>query len=141
MIHCSEEREHRFEKFHKGNTELHVKDDCMVEETSMDPNFKIMPTTASLKNATYTKEYEEPQILQVLLQLDNISMTDNLKHIHMNKELDEQLRLRTETLLNNTINSKNKIKHLDTQVVLSNWHSVINSSWYLLILMLAVIIN
>ena len=59
-IHCALEREHKFEKINKGNTKLHVKDDCMVEETSRNPNFKIMPTTAALKNVTYIKEYEEP---------------------------------------------------------------------------------
>ena len=46
-IHCSKEREHRYERIKCGNTELHVKDDCMVEETGMDPTFKILLTRTS----------------------------------------------------------------------------------------------
>ena len=58
-IHCSEERDHRYEGIKSGNTELHVKDDCMVEEMGMDPKFKILPTRTMLKNSTYNSETQE----------------------------------------------------------------------------------
>ena len=88
-IHCALERTHEFEKIEIGNTELHVKDDCMVEETSIDPHFKILPSTSALKNSTYTIEHEEPKILQILANLDNISLTNNIKHLQMNKEISD----------------------------------------------------
>ena len=113
----------------------------MIEENSMDPHFKIMPKRASLKNATYTKEYEEPTIMEVLMEMENMTVIDYLKHLHMNKELQEKLKLKTETLTNNTINSKNRIKDLNTNITTSFWHSIGNTGWPILLLLIATTLN
>ena len=140
-IHCALERTHEFEKIEIGNTELHVKDDCMVEETSIDPHFKILPSTSALKNSTYTIEHEEPKILQILANLDNISLTNNIKHLQMNRELDAQLRHQTDIMLNNTIISRNRINKLDSKTQLSNWHSLFNSTWPIILIAILILIN